>query len=207
MFPSTESQAKVTEIAACALHDIEETARPIQMLADLAACAMRLARRAVDEYEALTSQPAQTPETAKPRKQPDPGTLFTRAARVVLDCITKEYRLLAGLPLAPAPSPRAAPRAPTPAAEQSSRYESRAVSVRQALGTVTRNHPHGEKLLRQGLEHLESALADPNQPIDTPDLMRRVCAAAGIHLDRAQRRKLARHPAFAALRADIPVPS
>ncbi|HTZ71059.1 MAG TPA: hypothetical protein VMB71_10455, partial [Acetobacteraceae bacterium] len=183
---------------ACALPNVDDpTLDPLQVLADLAACAMRMARRAVEQYEALTSQPPPKPETtATTRKQPDPGTLFTRAARIVLDCITKESRLLAGLPLAPA----RAPRADAPACDPE--------PVRQALRTVTRNHPHGEKLLRAGLEQLESALAAaPHQLIDIPDLLLRVCAASGIHLDRAQRRKLARDPAFRALAAEIPVPS
>ena len=197
----------MTAIAACALPDIEDTADPIQMLADLAACAMRMARRAVEQYEALTSASALNPEAARSRKQPDPGTLFTRAARVVLDCITKESRLLAGLPLAPARL-RAEPRPDSPAAEQSCGNHAAAEPVRQALRTVTRNHPQGQRLLRQGLEHLESALAAAaSQPIAIPDLFRRVCAAAGIRLEPSLLRKLARDPVFESLAGSIPVPS
>ena len=186
----------MTVAAACALSDTEDaTADPIQLLAHLAACAMRMARRAVEQYEALTS-PAENPESASTRKQPDPGTLFTRAARIVLDCITKESRLLAGLPLAPA-RPRATPLA---------RNEFPADSVRQTRRTGTDNHPPGEELPRAGLEHLDSALAAPEQATAIPDLLRNVCAAAGIPLNRALRRRLARDPAFAPLAAKPPAP-
>ena len=122
----------MTVAAACALSDTEDaTADPIQLLAHLAACAMRMARRAVEQYEALTAQPPPKPEAGNARKQPDPGTLFTRAARIVLDCITKESRLLAGLPLAPA-RPRATPLA---------RNEFPADSVRQTRRTSPSTSP------------------------------------------------------------------
>ncbi|HTZ69155.1 MAG TPA: hypothetical protein VMB71_00755 [Acetobacteraceae bacterium] len=198
----------MTAPAACALSDLADpTADPLQVLANLAAQAMRIARRAVEQYEALTSRPAQTAETTRPLKQPDPGTLFTRAARIVLDCINKEIRLLAGLPLAPA-RPRAIPQAESAASETSYRNESVAEPIRQALRTVTRNHPHGEKLLRQGLEQLETALAaTPAQPIEISDLLLRVCTAAGIRLDPGMRRKLARDPVFESLPVRAPVPS
>ena len=192
-------------VAACALPDIDDdSADPIRELADLAACAMRMVRRAVEQYEALTAPAAQPPEPAAAPDLPDPGTLFTRAARVVLDCITKEYRLLAGLPLAPA-RPRA-----TPHADSSTRTGFSADSVRQARRTVTSNHPNGEEIPCQGMAQSESAEAAPDQPpnqlIDTPHFVSRVCAAAGIPLNRALRRRLARDPIVRSLADKPPAP-
>ena len=199
----------MTVAVACALPDAEDASSdPIQRLATLAACAMRVARRAVEQYEALTAPAAQQADPATAHKQPDPGTLFTRAARIVLDCINKECRLLAGLPLAPA-RPRATPHADAPTG-----HEFATGPVCQAPRTVTRNHPHDEELHRQDTEQPESTPAAPDQApdqasdqaIDTPRLVSRACAAAGIHFNRAQRRLLARDPVFAPLAAKPPAP-
>ncbi|HTZ70506.1 MAG TPA: hypothetical protein VMB71_07650 [Acetobacteraceae bacterium] len=192
----------MTIIAACALPDTDcDEADPIRALATLAARAMCVARRAVEQYEALTSQQAPQPEPATAREQPDPGILFTRAARVVLNCITKECRLRAGLPLAPA-RPRAIPRA-----DASTRNDVAAAPLRQARPAVTRNHPQGEEIPRQGQEQGLAARAAPDHPIGTQALLQRVCAAAGIRLNRARRRSLARDLIFDSLPVEAPVPS
>jgi hypothetical protein len=185
----------VTAIAPCTLPDPSEPfAQQMRVLTDLADYAMRMARAAVELFEAsLAPQPEST--TSPRRRQPDPGALFIRAARVVQNCIIGQNRLAAGLPIAPFTLPRAAaPQIAKPAAASG---EARAEPLRQALRTVTRNHPHGEKLLRAGLENLATALAaDGQNAFSLPDLLRRVCDKSGIRLEPAHWRKITRDPAF-----------
>ncbi len=165
--------------------------------------AMRMAGIAVDQYEASVRSPA--PAATPSRRQPDPGSLFVRLARVVLNAIADQTRIAAGLPIgrfarpqtaaqkAPPPA-RAHPAAePTPADPIPATETSRAEPLLQALRTATRNHPRGPKLFSAGLDYLADALAaDPRGTADLPSLFRRVCDQAGIHLNPSLWRKATR---------------
>jgi hypothetical protein len=183
-----KAAAVVNAIAPGTLPDeAEPFAQQMRMLTDLADYAMRMARIAVEQYEASVVPPADS-TTTPPRRQPCPGSIFIRAARVVQNCILGQSRLAAGLPIARLTPPRISVRESAEAAE-----DLRAEPLRQALRAVTRNHPHGQKLLSAGLEHLATALtADRLRTAAVPDLFRRVCVESGIHLNPGQWRKAAR---------------
>jgi hypothetical protein len=184
--------AAVNAIAPCTLPDeAAPLAEQMRALKELADYAMRMVRIAVEQYEAYAATRADS-ATTPPRRLPCPGSLFIRAARVVQNCILGQSRLLAGLPLAGLTRPRTTSAreaaTQTPIAEPS-----RAEPLRQALRTVTRNHPHGPKLLSAGLENLAAALtADPRAAANLPDIFRRVCDASGIQLNPSQLRKASR---------------
>ncbi len=186
----------MTAIASCTLPDeAAPYAQQMRMLTDMADYAMRMARVAVEQYEASVAPTAEAATTSR-RGLPCPGSLFIRAARVVQNCIAGYSRLAAGLPLARITLPRASVHEPAtqgPATQGPAAEDSRAGPVRQALRTVTRIHPHGPSLLRAGLENLAAALtADPRRAADPPALFRHVCGQSGIHLSQAQERKAAR---------------
>jgi hypothetical protein len=181
----------VNVIAPCTLPDEAEPFAPqMRMLSDLADSAMGIARAAAEQYAASVSKPAD-PASPPPRRQPCPGSLFIRVARVVLNCIAGQSRLAAGMPIERFTLPRNTVReaaSPAPIAEQSG-----AEPVRQALRTVTRNHPYGAKLLSASLENLAGALAaNPHRAADPPSLFQQICSQTGIRLNPSQERKAAR---------------
>jgi hypothetical protein len=210
----------VNAIAPSAPPDEAETpAQQIHTLTDLVDNAMCMVRLAVEQYEALVHAPA---DAAPSRRQADPGSLFVRFARIVLNGIANQSRLAAGLPIgrfAPPPTvgpkaqptggqktpptggPKAPPPAgpyqaaePTPADPTPAPEASLAEPLLQALRTATRNHPRGPKLFRAGVDCLAAALAaDPRGTADLPSLFRRVCDQAGIHLNPSEWRRAARN--------------
>ncbi len=89
--------------------EAETPAQQMHALTDLVDHAMRMARLAVDQYEASVRSPA---DATSSRRQPDPGSLFVRLARVVLNAIAGQSRIAAGLPIGRfAPPPTGGPKA------------------------------------------------------------------------------------------------
>jgi hypothetical protein len=193
---SSKAAEAVNALAPCTLPDeAVPLAQQMRMLAEMADYAMRMARVAVEQYEA-SAAPRPESTTTPSRRQPCPGSIFIRAARVVLNCILGQSRLAAGLSIARPAQPRASapqPANPTPRAEQSGAEQSRAEPVRQALRSVTRNHPQGPRLLGASLEKLAATLtANPGRAADLPDLFRHICNETGIRLNPGLWRKAAR---------------